>query len=83
MKRALTELTQLEARLCPAFLLDPDLPLAERIKTYQIADLPTLILYRDRQEETRWSGFFDSPHEQARDQMRAVLLSALDRGLDL
>lgn len=80
MKRALAELAVLEPRLCPAFRLDPDLPLAERVETCLVANLPTLILYRDGEELTRWSGFFDTPHEEAREQMRGVLLSALEPG---
>lgn len=82
MKHALAELMVSEPRLCPAFLLDTDLPLAERVEAYQLADLPTLILYRDGEETIRWSGFFDAPFDHAREQMRRVLLSALEDGAD-
>lgn len=80
MKRALSELTRTEPKLCPAFLLDPAIPLAESLEKYEVADLPTLILFQGAVEQTRWSGFFDTPDDEAREQMRRVLINALARG---
>lgn len=80
MKQALTDLLRTEPRLCPAFLLDPSRQIVERLEAYAVANLPTLILYRNGIERTRWSGFFETPADEAREQMRDLLLRALHGG---
>ncbi len=80
MTAALLELLSTDDGLCPAFRLAPTASFGQRLATYQVSTLPTLILFRNGEEEVRWGGFFDLPADEAREQMRAILMKALSKG---
>lgn len=80
MAAALLELLRTEDALCPAYRLAATPSFAEMLANYQVTTLPTLILFRNGEEEVRWGGFFDLPANEAREQMRAILMKALNQG---
>ena len=82
MKRALGVLTTSEADLPPVYQLATEADLLSVVADYQCLVFPTLILYEDGMERTRWGGYFELPEEEARERMRQVLLQAAARKAD-
>jgi hypothetical protein len=83
MKRALSVLAASEADLPPVYQLATDTDGLSVAADYQCRILPTLILYEDGVERTRWGGYFELPEEEARERMRQVLLQAATRNGDM
>lgn len=76
MKLALSVLAASESDLPPVYQLAADTDRLSVVADYQCRILPTLILYKDGVERTRWGGYFELPEIEARERMRQILLQA-------